>query len=66
MDSSERGMNPVTMTIINPQKNIGQAGGRTSDLFSSPERYRLNYGARPKKKQQFVACLNNLGMQIMC
>ena len=30
-DSGERGMNPVAMTIINPWKEIGQAGDRTSD-----------------------------------
>ena len=51
-DSGERGMNPVAMTIINPRKNIGRAGDRTSDLmFSSPLRYQQNYGARLNKKK---------------
>ena len=27
MDSGERGMNPVAMTIINPRKGFGQARG---------------------------------------
>ena len=27
MDNGEKRMNPVAMTIINPQKNIGRAGG---------------------------------------
>ena len=44
MDSGERGMNPVAMTILG--KNTDRAGDRTSDLlFSSPQRYRLSYRA---------------------
>ena len=46
MDSGERGINPVTMTIINTQ-NIGGAGDRTSDpQFSSLQCYRLSCGAQ--------------------
>ena len=43
-DCGERGMNPVAMTIINPQKEYWPSSGdRTSDLlFSSP--VRLSYG----------------------
>ena len=33
IDSSERGMNPVAMTIINLGKNNRRAGDRTSDLL---------------------------------
>ena len=36
MASSERGMNPVAMTIINPWKKIDLAGNQTSDLYASP------------------------------
>ena len=37
--SGERGMNPIAMTTINPRKEIGQAGYRTSDLlFPCPVR----------------------------
>ena len=32
-DSGERAMNPVTMTIINPQNDIGRAEDRISDLW---------------------------------
>ena len=32
MDSSERGMNPVTMTIINPQKEYCQSQGSNQQL----------------------------------
>ena len=40
-------MNPVAMTIINPRKEYWPCRDRTSDLvFSSPQRYRLNYGAQ--------------------
>ena len=49
MDSGEREMNPVAMTIINPRKEYWQSPGiepATSGLFSSPVRYRLSYGAR--------------------
>ena len=48
MDSDERGMNPVAMTLSSILgRNIDQAQERTSDLlFSSPVRYRLSYGAR--------------------
>ena len=47
-DSSERGMNPVIMTIIN-----GRARDRTSDLlFSSEQCYELSYGARLKPTQK--------------
>ena len=46
MDSSERWMNPVAMTIIDPQKWIGQAEDRTSNLlFSSRVHYQMSYGA---------------------
>ena len=51
MDSGERGMNPVAMTIINPWKEFGRAGDRTSNLmFSSSQRYRLSYGVRLQLK----------------
>ena len=33
--SSERGMNPVTMTTINPWKEIDQGWDENNDLFSS-------------------------------
>ena len=47
MDSGGRGMNHVAMTIINPRKEYVRAGDRTNDLgFSSPVRYRPNYGAQ--------------------
>ena len=37
MDSCEREINSVPMTIIGPGKEMGLAGDRTSDLlFSSP------------------------------
>ena len=43
MDSGERGMNPVAMTISILGKNIGQASDRTTDLpFSSSVRYRMS------------------------
>ena len=46
-DGGERGMNPVTMTIIILRKNIGRAWDQTSDLlFSSLQRHQLSYGAR--------------------
>ena len=35
MDSGERGMNPITKTIINP-RNIGKARDRTSNLLLNP------------------------------
>ena len=46
MDSGERGMNPVAMTIISPQKEYWPSqGSNQRPLFSSPQRYRLSYGA---------------------
>ena len=47
MDSGERGMNPVAMTIINPQKEYW------SRLFVSLPHYRLSYGARFEKHEGF-------------
>ena len=40
-DSTERGMNPVTMTINNPRKEYWPS--RRSNQFSSPQHYRLSY-----------------------
>ena len=41
-----RGMNPVTMTIINPRTEYWPSRDRTIDLlFSSPAHYRLSYVA---------------------
>ena len=37
MGGCERGMNPLAMTIISGRKNYTLAGGRTGDLFSSPD-----------------------------
>ena len=53
MDSGERGMNPVAMTIISSTRNVGKARDRTSDiLFSCPARYRQSCGARlPEDKR---------------
>ena len=51
-DSGERGMNPVAMSIINPRKEYSRVWDRTSDLlFSSPQCYRLSYGARRMQKK---------------
>ena len=37
------GKNPVAMTIVNPRKDISNAGDRTSDpMFSSIVSYRLS------------------------
>ena len=45
-DSGERGTNHVAITFINPVKEYWPSQDRTSDLmFSSPQRYRLSYGA---------------------
>ena len=47
MDSGETGMNPVTMTIINPGKEYWPSQDQTNDfLFSSAVRYEQSYGAR--------------------
>ena len=46
MDSSDGGMNPVTMTIINPWKEYWPSRGLNQQpLVSSPHCYRLSYGA---------------------
>ena len=40
MDSHERGVNPVTVTIVNPRKDISRTGDLTCDLpFSSHTQY---------------------------
>ena len=45
-DSSERGMNLVALTIINPRKEYCRAGDQTSDLlFWSLQCYQLSKGA---------------------
>ena len=42
---TERGINPVTVTMINPQKEISKTGYPTSDcLFSSTERLHVCSG----------------------
>ena len=47
MDSGEGGMNPVTMTIINPQKeNWPSWGSNQRPPVLSLQHYRLRYGAR--------------------
>ena len=46
-DSGERGINLVAMTVINSRKEYWPSRG-SSLLFSSPQRYRLSYGARRK------------------
>ena len=57
-------MNPVAMTIINPQKEYwpsrGSAVDRTSDLlFSSPQCYRLSFGARLSDYLNLYTLSNN-------
>ena len=55
VDSLERGMNPVAMTIINLEKEymyLPSPGDRTSDLvFSSPVRYPLKCGGSATTKE---------------
>ena len=50
MDSGERGVDPVPMTIIiDPRKEYWPSRDQTSDLlFSSPQCYQLSYGDQPK------------------
>ena len=44
-DSGERGMNPVAMTIINPQKKYWSSRDRNGDpLYPSTQHYRQSYG----------------------
>ena len=53
MDSGERGMNPVVVTIINSWKEHGPSGDQTSNLhvfFSSPLCYQLSYGGLAMKR----------------
>ena len=61
MNSGEKGMNPVSMTIINPRKEYWLYIRPNSDLFLSPGRYPLSYWARlltkernGKKKNQHI------------
>ena len=49
-------MNPVVMTIINSEREIGRAGDVTSNLFSSPVRYWLSYGTQPWWQRQSFDC----------
>ena len=41
MESSERGMNPAAMTIINPWKEYWPGIELATSIFSSPAHYRL-------------------------
>ena len=51
MDSDERGMNPVAMTIYDQyQEHWPSRGSNQRLLFSSLQRYRLSYEARPKSE----------------
>ena len=43
MDGSERGINPVAMSVINLRKEYWQSRG-SNQRFSSPVGYRLSYG----------------------
>ena len=65
MDSVERGVNPVAMTINNPRKNTGRAGDRTSDLlFSSPVRHRLSYTSKAIKEME--GQVQNILLVLIC
>ena len=46
-------MNYIAKTIVNPRKNIGQAGNRIIDLlFSCPVSFRLSYAGFPCKNDE--------------
>ena len=58
MDSGERGMNPVTMIIINPWKEYwpSRESNQRPPVLKSAS-YRLSYGAGPRgewKKNLFI------------
>ena len=49
MDSDERGMNPVAMTIISPRKEYWPTwGSNQQPPVLNPVCYQLSYGARLK------------------